>query len=229
MPRTYEKASSLSIRTDCGWNEQFVKDEIARDPTILNLGDLTLLQKERKGPHGARLDLLFCDESNASWYEVELQLGTTDPSHIVRTIEYWDTERRRHPEYTHTAVIIAEEIDGRYFNVINLFSQQIPLLAIKMSAIAVGDKATLMFTTVLDFLPKSKDARSRDFTREYWEDRTSASSMQAVDEIVNMAKSIDPAIKLGFGKHDIFLYDGGSCTSFRLWPKKRLLEDGTCF
>jgi len=31
-------------------------------------------------------------------YHVELQLGATDESHIIRTIEYWDTERRRWPQ-----------------------------------------------------------------------------------------------------------------------------------
>jgi len=40
-------------------------------------------------------------------YEVEIQLGATDESHIIRTIEYWDIERKRYPQYEHTAVIVA--------------------------------------------------------------------------------------------------------------------------
>jgi len=43
-------------------------------------------------------------------YEIEIQLGSTDESHIIRTIEYWDIERKRYPQYDHTAVIIAEDI-----------------------------------------------------------------------------------------------------------------------
>ncbi len=42
-------------------------------------------------------------------YEVEIQLDQTDPSHIIRTIEYWDIEKRRNPNYEHQAVIVAEE------------------------------------------------------------------------------------------------------------------------
>jgi len=46
-------------------------------------------------------------------YEIEIQLGATDPSHIIRTIEYWDTEKERYPQYDHCAVIVAEEITGK--------------------------------------------------------------------------------------------------------------------
>ena len=40
-------------------------------------------------------------------YEVEVQLGPTDEAHIIRTIEYWDIERNRYPQYEHCAVLIA--------------------------------------------------------------------------------------------------------------------------
>jgi hypothetical protein len=51
---------------------------------------------ERKQPRAGRLDLLFQDENNRR-YCVELQLGKTDESHIIRTIEYWDLEKKRYP------------------------------------------------------------------------------------------------------------------------------------
>jgi hypothetical protein len=57
------------------------------------------------------------------------RLGMTDESHIIRTVEYWDTERRRWPQYEHVAVIVAEEITGRFFNVISLFNGFIPIIA----------------------------------------------------------------------------------------------------
>jgi hypothetical protein len=82
-------------------------------------------------------------------YEVELRLGATAESHIIRTIEYWDTERRRWPQYDHVAVIVAEEITARFFTVISLFNGFIPIIAIQMSAIELGDAVTLVFSTVL--------------------------------------------------------------------------------
>jgi len=59
--------------------------------------------------------------------------------HIVRAIEYWDIERKRYPQYDHCAVLVAEEITGRFLNVISLFNGFIPVIALRMQAIAVGD------------------------------------------------------------------------------------------
>jgi hypothetical protein len=44
------------------------------------------------------LDLLLQDADGNRRYEVEVQLGKTDESHIIRTIEYWDIERKRYPQ-----------------------------------------------------------------------------------------------------------------------------------
>lgn len=90
------------------------------------------------------------DPQDERRYEVEIQLGATDESHIIRTIEYWDNERRRYPQFEHCAVIVAEEITSRFFNVISLFNRSIPLIAIQMNLLEVGEVMTLSFTTVLD-------------------------------------------------------------------------------
>ena len=59
----------------------------------MGLGDLDLKDRERIQPGVGRLDLLLQDPETNSRYEVEIQLGKTDESHIIRTIEYWDTRR----------------------------------------------------------------------------------------------------------------------------------------
>lgn len=64
--------------------------------------------------------MLLEDDSGDRRYEVELMLGSTDESHLIRTIEYWDIERRKWPGYDHTAVLIAEELAARFLNVISL-------------------------------------------------------------------------------------------------------------
>ena len=80
---------------------------IAADPAILGLGDLVLRDKERIQPRAGRLDLLLQDAEKRR-YEVEVQLGPTDEAHIIRTIEYWDIERKRYPQYEHCAVLVSE-------------------------------------------------------------------------------------------------------------------------
>ena len=75
------------------------------------------------------------DRDTKRRYEVELQVGSTDEAHIVRTIEYWDIERKRYPQYDHCAVLIAEDITSRFLNVISLFNGMVPFIAIQMQAL----------------------------------------------------------------------------------------------
>ena len=146
------KLESISIKRAEQINEKWVQNQIADDPAILGLGDLVVKDKERIQPNAGRLDLLLQDPETLKRYEVEIQLGATDESHIIRTIEYWDIERKRYPQYEHTAVIVAEDITSRFLNVINLFNGSIPLIALKMTAYKVGDEYALTFVKVLDEL-----------------------------------------------------------------------------
>src|SRR5438034_3576929 len=130
--------------------EKWVQDRIAEDPSILGLGELILKDKERVQPRAGRLDLLLQHPDLPRRYEVEIQLGSTDESHIIRTIEYWDIERARYPQYDHVAVLVAEDITSRFLNVIGLFNKAIPIVAIQISALEVGDHVTLNATTVFD-------------------------------------------------------------------------------
>jgi hypothetical protein len=65
-------------------------------------------------PRAGRLDLLLQDLDTKRRYEVEIQLGATDEAHIIRTIEYWDIERKRYPQYDHCAVLVAEDITSPF-------------------------------------------------------------------------------------------------------------------
>ena len=68
-------------------------------------------------------------------YEVETMLGETDPDHIVRTIEYWDLMKRKWPQRQHYAVLVAERITKRFFNVIQILSSAVPLIAIQVNVV----------------------------------------------------------------------------------------------
>lgn len=84
------RPEKLNLLTHKELNETWVQQVIAEDPTILGLGDLILKDKERIHPKAGRLDLLLQDAESKRRYEVEVQLGKVDESHIIRTIEYWD-------------------------------------------------------------------------------------------------------------------------------------------
>ena len=57
-------------------------------------------------------------------------------------------ERKRYPQYDHTAVIVAEDVKSRFLNVISLFNGFIPLVAIQLNAIQVESQVSLISTIV---------------------------------------------------------------------------------
>lgn len=62
----YIRLKTISIKQHPELNEKWVQEIIAADPTILGLGDLALLDKERTQPSGGRLDLLFKEVNSLS-------------------------------------------------------------------------------------------------------------------------------------------------------------------
>lgn len=225
----YERAERLSLRAHPEMSEKWVQDLIAEDPSMLGLGDLELRQKERIQPRAGRLDLLLQDPDTKRRYEVELQLGATDETHIIRTIEYWDIERKRYPQYDHCAVLIAEDITSRFLNVISLFNGTMPLIAIQMQALKVAGKTTIVFTQVMDemqrgLVDEDEDAEAYPADRPYWEGKGSKATLGLVDECLKLIKDLDPSIDLKYNKHYIGLARDGTpynFVSFR--PKKSTL------
>ena len=106
----YRKPEVISLKNSNEFNEKWLQARIEEDPTILTLGELEFRDTEKILVGGGRLDTILYDPEDKRRYEVEIQLGKTDESHIIRTIEYWDLERKRNPQYEHCAVIIAEKL-----------------------------------------------------------------------------------------------------------------------
>jgi len=57
-------------------------------------------------------------------------------------------------QYEHCAVLVAEDITSRFLNVVALFNGSIPLIALQMQALKVGEHMTLIFTKVMDELSR---------------------------------------------------------------------------
>ncbi|MCX7627406.1 MAG: hypothetical protein N2Z69_03210 [Methylophilaceae bacterium] len=225
MALNYEKLTHLSLKSHSTLDEKWVQDRIAEDPTILGLGDVILKDRERNQPRAGRLDLLLQEAEGNRRYEVEIQLGKTDESHIIRTIEYWDIERKRYPQYDHTAVIVAEEITSRFLNVIALFNGTIPLIAVQMRAVQLGSTVSLIFTTVLDQVQLGlvdEDEEVHEATdRAYWEARGSKATVAMVDELLEVLKQLDSSLELKFNKFYIGLARQGQADNFVIFrPQK---------
>lgn len=219
------KLETVNLKKHPTYNEKWVQERIAEDPSILGLGDLSLRDKEKILTSGGRLDLLLIDPDSLKRYEVEIQLGSVDESHIIRTIEYWDIERKRYPQYDHAAVIVAEDITSRFLNVISLFNGAIPLIALKMTAYKVGDEVALTFVKVLDEItygPAAEDEPVAEPTdREYWKKKSSEKSLKIMDSLMQIVTQIEPTATPRYNKHYIGLTVNNSAYNFiSLVPQK---------
>ncbi|MYA19010.1 MAG: hypothetical protein F4Z25_01795 [Chloroflexi bacterium] len=218
----FHKAKSVGLR---GRSERWLQEEITKDPGLLGLGDLDVRDVERRQPRAGRIDLLLSDPETSTRYVVELQLGSTDESHIIRTIEYWDLEKRRYPQYDHVAVIVAEDITSRFLNVVSLFNGFIPLIAIQIQGLEVNGAFTVVATRILDVmtLGTDEDDEGETVDRGYWEEKASPASVGIVDRAIeSLILPIEPDLQAKYNKHYIGLANRGVAKNFLTFiPRKQ--------
>ncbi len=207
----------INLKTHPELTEKWVQEQIVLDPSILGLGEVVIRDKERIQRGAGRLDLLLQEVDGTRRYEVEIQLGKTDESHIIRAIEYWDIERKRYPNYDHCAVIIAEDITSRFLNIIQLFNGFIPFIALQMSAYKVDDKIGLVFTKVVDELKLGFDDEEdvqEVVDRSYWENIGSKETLKIADDLLELIKEFDPEIDYKYNKYYIGIVKQGQPYNF---------------
>lgn len=171
-------ATSIDIRT-CGYDEYWLQNQIVKIPSCLHLGDLEVVSREKQQAMGGRLDILLKDPEDDSMYEVEVMLGETDETHIIRTIEYWDNEKRRWPQRQHYPVLVSESITRRFFNVVQLLSHAIPIIGIQVNIVEAGGQRMLTFSKVIDTYEEPEDAdpgANEVHDETYWRSMSSATT-----------------------------------------------------
>lgn len=213
----YVKPEIISLKNNSNFNEKWLQARIEEDPTIIGLGELEFRDTEKIQIGGGRLDTILYDPEDKRRYEVEVQLGKTDESHIIRTIEYWDLERKKNPQYEHCAVIIAEDITSRFLNVISLFNGFIPLIAIQVKAVKIGNTISLFFTKVLDevkFDLLDEDNSFEATDKNYWETKATKQSLNLTEKILNEFKDVVGDYNLKFNKHYIGLEKNNIANNF---------------
>ncbi len=217
MAMKYTKTEIISLKNSSEYNEKWLQGRIEEDPSLLNLGELEFVHTEKIMVGGGRLDTILKDINTNRRYEIEIQLGKTDESHIIRTLEYWDIERKRNPQVEHCAVIIAEDITSRFLNVISLFNGYVPIIAIQVKALKIGDVISLFFTKVLDEvrldLLESDDA-AEPTDRNYWEKKVGKKQMNFLDGLYEKFAEEIGEYKMKYNKYYIGLEQNGMANNF---------------
>jgi hypothetical protein len=200
MSLELKKIATVELRA-AGLDEKWLQDRIKDDPALLGLGDLEIAGREHRQPIGGRIDFLMRDPETETYYEVEVMLGTLDESHIIRTIEYWDIERQRRPLFDHRAVIVAEQITSRFFNVLRILNRAVPMIAVQLSAFRLDDNSIVLHpVTVLDVVEEIADVDGFDpaeqADRAFWEKKSEPASLTVMDKIVSSLRtdSIEPRL-----------------------------------
>ena len=214
----------VSLKDHSKYDERWLQEKICKNPSLLGLGNLVVRDTERRQPSGGRLDMLLVDSETSTRYEVELQLGATDASHVIRTIEYWDEERKRYPQYEHVAVIVAEAVTSRFLNVIGLFNAAIPLIALQLKAVEVNESLTLVATQVLDLTTSIIDDEDDEVPadRSLWERNSSPDALMICDKIIDMIRGAKGDVVPNYMKSYIGLRGAEGVQNFvTMWPKKK--------
>ena len=213
----FRKSKAVSLKNHPVYSEKWLQQQIIDDPTLLGLGELEVKDVERRQPRAGRLDLLLSDPETLTRYEVEIQLGSSDEAHIIRTIEYWDIEKSRYPRYEHVAVIVAEDITSRFLNVISLFNKTIPMIAIQIRALEVDGTLTLTAVPVLNLMQlgtEEEDEPGQSTDRDYWLKKGSSATIALADQMLMLVNEVVPGVELKYNKHYIGLARDGVADNF---------------
>lgn len=181
------KPLTLKSIRECGKDEYWLQDYICETPSALGLGDLEVVAKEKSQKGGGRLDILLRNEDE-DFFEVEVMLGETDESHIIRTIEYWDLEKRRWPKRQHTAVLVAEGITTRFYNIIHLLSLNVPIIGIQANIYELGEEHGLVFNKVIDSYEEPEF--ETDIGNGYYTSESLANSYPETNKVVGRLKQM---------------------------------------
>jgi hypothetical protein len=201
------------------YTEAWLQDQICDNPSILTLGDLDFVTREKVQWKQGRLDILLKDTAEEKMFEVEVMLGETDEKHIIHTIEYWDNEKRKYPLRQHFAVLVAESFETRFFNIIHLFSKSIPLIAVQVKMVEVNGVKSLPFSKIIDTYqePEETDEPTVPYGEDEWK-KDAPWTLEAANTLVNILKPVFPNGKLHCVKHYIAIEVDGEN---RIWIHKR--------
>lgn len=188
-------SKTLSIR-ECGFDEAWLQEQIFCNPFVIGLGGLETVSKQQI--NDGKFDVLLRDSEDRMMYEVGIMIGELDESHIIRTIEYWDYERKRWPNRRHFAVLVAESISRRHSNVIQLLGLAIPLIAIQANMIDADGKWILHFTKTLDTYEKGACAPAEVFDEAWW--RLQPWSVEVLEQLVT---PVMEKLELSFSKNTL--------------------------
>lgn len=192
-------------------DEKWLQDWICDDPTRLGLGSVTIKEKELRHyvGKGGRLDILAYNAGIDTFYEIEIMLGECDSDHGFRVLDYWARERLKRPDSKHVAVLVAEDLSGRYKTLLETLPQYLPFIAIELKTLLIksdppiGTTFSVIFSQPDELIVKSVDEPDDGKESLSLNDEESWINSKGID-FVNLTKEMHKIVneKIGTSKLD---------------------------
>jgi hypothetical protein len=225
-PAPIHPGSAARLR-DLGYNEVWLQNWLAKDPSRLGLGDVKILAQELTSPRGGSLDILAASIDGDTYYSIEVQLGEVDASHGFRVFDYWATNRARTPGKTHIAVLIVESAGVRYRPALEALAEYVPLLVIELRVWRGASEAIIVPEAVianesLDVAGPAGRKPGDDRTRDDWKEAASHEALRFVDEFVAWTQGTLGEVRVDYSPRSYI----GVRRGRRVWAPLWLRSDG---
>jgi len=217
-----------------GKDENWLHKWIIEKPSRLGLGDVIIKSSElvHYKNRGGRLDVLAYRGDLDTYYEIEVMLGECDADHGFRTLDYWARERLKNPNARHIAVLIAEDLSGRYKTIIETLPQFLPFIAIEIKVLRLegaGDICTID-TAVLaqpdDLILDSGDEPDRFVSegnqprdRAWWEANSNPTFLATVDALTKYCNENVGTSRLDYSAQSYVSLKKGRRCWLPMWPR----------
>ena len=127
----------IKLSKNSEYDEPWLRDKIGEKPELLGLGRLRLLEKEKYDRIAGITDLIMESSDRKNLFVIEVMVGEIDESHIVRSILYWLTEKNMENGKNTYPILIAENFNNRFFEVLYFLTRFIPFILLQVTVLGL--------------------------------------------------------------------------------------------
>jgi len=226
--------STITTLRSVGKDEAWLEKWLTEKPSRLGLGEITIQNKQlfHYRNQGGRLDVLGYRPDLDTYYEIEIMLGECDADHGFRTLDYWARERLLKPNSRHVAVLIAEDLSGRYKTLIETLPQFLPFIGIEIQVLKLPFQegvATIRMSIVAqpdDLIINSGDEPGVDPAagnvlrdRAWWEANSNTTFLSTVDKIAAYCGDEAGPSRVDYSAQSYISLKKGRRCWLSMWPR----------
>ena len=224
--------SQLIPLRHAGKDEAWLHEWLMEKPERLGLGPIEIKGHEliqRSG--GGRLDILGYRPDINTYYEIEVMLGEVDANHGFRVLDYWARERIEKPDSRHVAVLVAEDLQGRYRILLDTLPQFLPFIGIELKTLKLADPDVATAVITIEMAPEGafdQPVEDDDKDRptlvprdaDWWREQKGPDYVATVTEIHRLLdRAVGPS-RLDFSLSSYVVLKKGRRSWLPMWARK---------